>query len=228
MRIVGRGGQGVVTAAELLAVAAVAEGRHGQALPTFGFDGIGAAMSFCRIGDRPIRAREPIGPPNGVIVLDPAVLHQVDLSSWLGSDGYALINSKRTLEELGLRELAATLQEDRCLTIPAVELAHGQAGGSLPNASLLGGFAALSEAVSLPSLEGAIRKRFPGPIGDANIVAAEAAFEYVENRLNGRATKVRSTSSPPRRRLSTSRIGSMAELRKAQRPSYEGKEASTR
>ena len=185
VRILGRGGQGVVTAAELLSEAAFVEGRHGQALPTFGFDGVGAAVSFCRIGDRPIRAREPIGPPNGVLILDPTVLHQVDLLSWTDSGCYVLINSTRSLEELGLRELAEALPSERRLTIPAVELANGHAGGSLPIASLLGGFAALSGAVSLPSVESAIRERFAGPTGDGDVVAAAAAFEYVQREVRG-------------------------------------------
>ena len=196
VRILGRGGQGVVTAAELLSEAAFVEGRHGQALPTFGFDGVGAAVSFCRIGDRPIRAREPIGPPNGVLILDPTVLHQVDLLRWTDSGCYVLINSTRSLEELGLRELAEALPSERRLTIPAVELANGHAGGSLPNASLLGGFAALSGAVSLPSVERAIRERFPGPTGEANVVAAGAAYKYVEREIRTLAGGARPLRRP--------------------------------
>ena len=157
VRILGRGGHGVVTAAELLSAAAFSEGRHVQALPAFGFEGMGAAMSFCRIGDRPIRSREPFGPPDGVIVLDATVLHQVDLLKWLGPGGYALINSRRSLEELGFGELAAKLRAERRLTIPAVDVAREQLGRPLPNAALLGGFAALCGAVSLASVESAIR-----------------------------------------------------------------------
>ena len=79
-RFHGRGGQGVVTAAELLSVAAFVEGLHAQAFPTFGSERTGApVVSFCRIDEHPIRAREPIAEPDAVIVLDPTLLHQVDL-----------------------------------------------------------------------------------------------------------------------------------------------------
>ncbi len=85
VRIHGRGGQGVVTAAELLSVAAFDEGRHAQAFPTFGSERTGApVVSFCRIDDRPIRIREPIAEPDALIVQDPTLLHQVDLFAGLG------------------------------------------------------------------------------------------------------------------------------------------------
>jgi pyruvate ferredoxin oxidoreductase gamma subunit len=202
--ILGRGGQGVVTAAELLSDAASAEGRHGQALPTVGFDGVGAAASLCRIGDRPIRAREPLGSPTGVLILDPTLLHQVDVLKWTGPGCYVLINSTRSLEELGLRDLAEALPSERRLTIPATELANGHADGSLRNASLLGGFAALSGAVSLPSVTRAIRHRYSGSVGDANVIAATAAFEYVERELrtrNGRSIRRSAISLVPARGL---------------------------
>ena len=79
VRIHGRGGQGVVTAAELLSVAAFDEGRHAQAFPSFGSERTGApVVSFCRI-DAPIRVREPIAEPDALIVQDPTLLHQVDV-----------------------------------------------------------------------------------------------------------------------------------------------------
>jgi Pyruvate/2-oxoacid:ferredoxin oxidoreductase gamma subunit len=76
VRIHGRGGQGVVTAAELLAVAAFAEDRYAQAFPSFGSEGTGAPVAaFCRIDDQPIRTREPIAAPDAVVVADPTVMH---------------------------------------------------------------------------------------------------------------------------------------------------------
>ena len=109
VRIHGRGGQGVVTAAELLSVAAFDEGRHAQAFPTFGSERTGApVVSFCRIDDRPIRAREPIAEPDALIVQDPTLLHQVDLFSGLGADGYVLINSSRGLRRARPRRARAS------------------------------------------------------------------------------------------------------------------------
>ena len=98
VRIHGRGGQGVVTAAELLSVAAFVEGRHAQAFPTFGSERTGApVVAFCRIDDRPIRVREPIAEPDALIVQDPTLLHQVDLFAGLDPDGYVLINTRAQL-----------------------------------------------------------------------------------------------------------------------------------
>ncbi|HEX4857875.1 MAG TPA: 2-oxoacid:acceptor oxidoreductase family protein, partial [Usitatibacteraceae bacterium] len=94
VRIHGRGGQGVVTAAELLSVAAFDEGRHAQAFPSFGSERMGApVMAFCRIDDKEIRLREPVMHPDALIIQDPTLLHQVDLFSGLSESGLILINS---------------------------------------------------------------------------------------------------------------------------------------
>jgi pyruvate ferredoxin oxidoreductase gamma subunit len=180
VRIHGRGGQGVVTAAELLSVAAFVEGRHAQAFPSFGSERTGApVVSFCRIDDKLIRVREPIAAPDALIVQDPTLLHQVDLFAGLETDGYMLINTSRSFEELGLGEFVRRFRRERLLTVPATELAREHLGRPLPNAVLLGGFAALAGVVSIDSVEGAIRERFSGALADGNSAAARAAFDYV-------------------------------------------------
>jgi pyruvate ferredoxin oxidoreductase gamma subunit len=181
VRIHGRGGQGVVTAAELLSVAAFMEQRHAQAFPSFGSERTGApVVSFCRIGDSEIRTREPIMEPDALIVQDATLLHQVDVFGGLKDDGYVLINATRTLEELGLASLADTFRRERMAIVPATDLAREHLGRPLPNAALLGAFAGLTGVVSLASVSAAIRSRFDGPVGDANVMAAEAAFTVVE------------------------------------------------
>jgi pyruvate ferredoxin oxidoreductase gamma subunit len=180
VRIHGRGGQGAVTAAEMLSVAAFDEGRHAQAFPTFGSERTGApVVSFCRIDDKPIRLREPITEPDALIVQDPTLLHQVNLFAGLHDDGYLLVNTSRPLEELGLGELTARLKADRVVAVPATELAREHLGRPLPNAALLGGFAALTAQVSIGSVADAIRARFAGAVGEGNVKAAEAAYAYV-------------------------------------------------
>jgi pyruvate ferredoxin oxidoreductase gamma subunit len=183
VRIHGRGGQGVVTAAELLSVAAFLDGRYAQAFPTFGSERTGApVVSFCRIDDRPIRVREPIVAPDAVIVQDPTLLHQVDLFAGLGEVGLVLLNTGRTVGELGLADLAARLRPEHLVTVPASELAREHLGRPLPNAALLGGFAALTDIVSLGSVAAAIRERFPHRVATGNVAAAEAAYELVRQR----------------------------------------------
>jgi len=181
LRIHGRGGQGVVTAAELVSVAAFIEGRHAQAFPSFGSERTGApVVAFCRIDDKEIRVREPIAEPDGLIVQDPTLLHQVDVFGGLDPDGYILINSARSFEDLGLGDLADRYRRDRLRTVPATDLAREHLGRPIPNAVLVGGFAALSGLISLESVAAAIRAKFPAKLGDRNAAAAAAAFELVE------------------------------------------------
>lgn len=144
-------------------------------------------MAFCRIDDAPIRVREPISRPDALIVQDPTLLHQVDLFGGLDADGYVLINSTRSLDELGVGELASRFRAERLLTLAATDIAREHLGRPLPNAVLLGGFAALVGIVSFDSMATAIRERFPGPIGEGNVAAAEAAFDEVAGRIGGLA-----------------------------------------
>ena len=180
VRIHGRGGQGVVTAAELLSVAAFREGRHAQAFPSFGSERTGApVVAFCRIDEQPIRLREPILAPDALLIQDPTLLHQVDVFGGLVPDGYILINTSRTFEQLGLGEFVSRYSPSHLCTVPATEMALKHVGRPLPNAALLGGFAALTGRTSLDSVSAAIREKFSGKVAEANIAAATAAFEYV-------------------------------------------------
>ena len=180
VRIHGRGGQGVVTAAEMLSVAAFLEGRHAQAFPSFGSERTGApVVAFCRIDDREIRLREPIMQPDALIIQDPTLLHQVDVFSGLKKDGYMLINTHRSFDALGLGDFVKGFRHERLLTVPANELALKHVGRPLPNAVLLGGFAAVSGIISLDSVVAAIRDRFSGKVAEGNIAAATEAYKFV-------------------------------------------------
>ena len=186
IRIHGRGGQGVVTAAELLAVAAFEEGRHAQAFPTFGSERTGApVVSFCRIDDRPIRTREPIVDPDALILQDPTLLHQVDLFSGIRDDAFLLINTARPFEELGLAELAERLRPERLLALPATEIARQHVGRPLPNAALLGAFSALTGVVKLESVLSAIRARFSTTVAERNVSAARRAHVLARQLVGG-------------------------------------------
>jgi pyruvate ferredoxin oxidoreductase gamma subunit len=176
VRFHGRGGQGVVTAAELLSVAGFLDGRHAQAFPSFGSERTGApVVAFCRVGNRAIRSHEPIVRPDAVVVQDPTLLHQVDVFGGLNGDGFVVLNTTRTLGELGLTELGDRFPVEHVRTIAASELAREHLGRPMPGAPLLGALAALTGVVSAGSLAAAIRERFPGRLGEANAAAAEAA-----------------------------------------------------
>ncbi len=170
----------MVTAAEMLSVAAFEQGRHAQAFPSFGSERTGApVVAFCRIDEREIRLREPILAPDVLIVQDPTLLHQVDVFQGLQPDGYVLINSTRSFDELGLDDISRRFRRERLITVPASEIALKHLGRPLPNAVLLGGFAALSGLVTLDAVAHAIRDKFSGAVADNNVAAATEAFEYV-------------------------------------------------
>jgi pyruvate ferredoxin oxidoreductase gamma subunit len=180
IRIHGRGGQGVVTAAELLSVAAFLEGKHAQAFPSFGSERTGApVVSFCRIDDKEIRLREPILEPDALIVQDPTLFRAIDVFQGIRSNGYLLVNTNRSLDELHLTDVVKRLPVGHARAVPASELALKFIGRPLPNAALIGAFAALSGIIRLNSVATAIREAFPGKVGEANIAAATAAFDAV-------------------------------------------------
>jgi pyruvate ferredoxin oxidoreductase gamma subunit len=180
VRIHGRGGQGVVTAAEMLSVAAFLEGRHAQAFPSFGSERTGApVVAFCRIADREIRLREPVMEPDCLIVQDPTLFKAVDVFAGLRSTGFLLVNTNRTFEDLHVAEAARALPSGHAVIVPASDLALRHVGRPLPNAALLGAFAALTGLIAMDSVRRAIEDTFPGRVGAANVAAALEAHDIV-------------------------------------------------
>jgi pyruvate ferredoxin oxidoreductase gamma subunit len=183
VRIHGRGGQGVVTAAEMLSVAAFLEGKHAQAFPSFGSERMGApVIAFCRIHDSEIRSREPIAEPNAVIIQDPTLLHSVDVFDGLAPDGYVLLNTSKDVESLGVAEFTNMLPPGHVRTVPATELALQYIGRPIPNATLLGAFAAITGQISLESVQAAIQAKFRGDVATKNASAAAAAYDAVARK----------------------------------------------
>lgn len=181
VRIHGRGGQGVVTAAEMLSIAAFIEDKHAQAFPSFGSERMGApVVSYCRIDDAEIRSREPISAPDALIIQDPTLLQSVNVFQGLNPEGYILINSRRSFEELGIADFVARFPPHHVCDVGATELAVKHVGRPVPNAVLLGGFAAISGRIRFESVEQAIQQKFPGDIGAANVAAAREAFDIAK------------------------------------------------
>ena len=184
VRFHGRGGQGVVTAAEMLSIAAFEQGRHALAFPSFGSERTGApVVAFCRIDDQEIRLREPILEPDALIIQDPTLLHQVDVFQGLKPDGYVLINSTRSFDELGVGDITQRFRHERLTHVPATEIAMKHLGRPVANAVLLGGFAALSGLITLDAVAHAIRDKFSGKVAEGNVAAAAEAYDYIKNEL---------------------------------------------
>jgi pyruvate ferredoxin oxidoreductase gamma subunit len=180
VRFHGRGGQGVVTAAELLSVAAFVEGRFSQAFPSFGSERAGAPVTaFCRISNSEIRTRAPVTAPDALVVQDATLLRDAELTDGLRPDGYLLVNSPRTVEELPMPAHLGALPRGHLVTVPATEVALRHLGRPVPNAVLLGGLAALCGVVALEAVTSAIGERFRGPLAEANGAAATEAFNLV-------------------------------------------------
>jgi pyruvate ferredoxin oxidoreductase gamma subunit len=170
----------VVTGAEMLSVAAFLGGKHAQAFPSFGSERTGApVVAFCRIDEQPIRLREPVMAPDALIVQDATLLHQVDVFAGVGADGYLLINTSRSFEALGLGDFVKGFRPERLLTVPATELALRHVGRPVPNAALLGAFAALGGLITLDAVVAAIESRFRGPVAQGNVAAAREAHAIV-------------------------------------------------
>ncbi len=177
IRIHGRGGQGSVTAAELLAVAAFDDGREAQAFPAFGVERRGApVLAFCRIDSEPIRIRSQIYEPDYVIVQDPTLMDTVDVLAGVKPEGTVLINSERAASELKLKTSA------RVVTFPATQIALEMLGRPIMNTAIMGAFAGISGAISFEAIERSIRHRFPGELGDKNVQAARKAYELTKEQ----------------------------------------------
>lgn len=177
IRLHGRGGQGTVTAAELLASAAFDDGREAQAFPAFGVERRGAPVqAFCRISEEPIRTRSQVYAPDIVIVQDTTLLGVVDVIAGLKPGGILLINSERSAGELGING------DFRVVAVPATKIALEILGRPITNTAIMGAFAAATGAISLEAIERNIKGRFRGELGEKNVACAKRAYEMVKGR----------------------------------------------
>jgi len=170
IRIHGRGGQGSVTAAEVLAKAAFKDGLVSQAFPAFGSERMGAPVrAFCRLGDQPIRTRAVIEEPDYLIVQDPTLFGQVDIFGGLKTGGMAIVNTEKP-GEIKVPD-GATLK-----AVAGTRIAMDVIGRPIPNMVMIGAFAGTTGLVSLESLQTAVKERFGGKVGDLNAEAVEKAY----------------------------------------------------
>ena len=184
IRIHGRGGQGAVSAAEIISVAAFYQDQHSTAFPSFGSERMGAPVTaFVRIDDREIELREPVLDPDFLIIQDPTLFRGVDVFCGLKADGKVLINSRKTAQQLGVQEAVGHLPAGHVFSLPATELALKYIKAPKPNIVLMGGFAAMTGILDQGSMEQAIMEKFPGKIGTANVQAARAAFEAIQSQM---------------------------------------------
>jgi pyruvate ferredoxin oxidoreductase gamma subunit len=174
IRIHGRGGQGNVVAAYLLASAAFEEGRYVQAFPNFGAERRGAPVTaFVRIADRPIRRRCQVLDPTFLIVQDDTLLNLPDITAGLQAGGALLANSTRESAELEA-QLGCPV-----ITLPAAALAQEILGRPVPNTALLSAFLELTGLLPRAALVKALGQRFHGTVLENNRQLVERAAAQV-------------------------------------------------
>lgn len=172
IRIHGRGGQGVVTAAELIAVAAFYDGKYSQAFPSFGVERRGApVMAFARISDQPIRLRAQIYEPEFIIIQDATLLGQVDVFQGATKKTKALVNSEKKKKDFGEK-----YKKYKISNVPATQMALDVLGKPIVNTAILGAFAGVTGLIQPKSLEEAIRDRFEGKLRADNIKIMNMAY----------------------------------------------------
>jgi pyruvate ferredoxin oxidoreductase gamma subunit len=177
IRIHGRGGQGSLVLAQFMAIAALEDGKYGQAFPFLGGGGERRGkpiVAFCRLSDAPIRVRSHIHEPDYVIVQDATIQKEVDVEQGLKPDGAILINTDKDVRALGFKHPNA-------FAISADELARRILGRPIINTALLGVFAGFSRELSLASVLTAVQSKFPGELGEKNArVVKESYSAFVE------------------------------------------------
>ncbi|MEM3873679.1 MAG: 2-oxoacid:acceptor oxidoreductase family protein [Candidatus Bathyarchaeia archaeon] len=175
----GRGGQGAWTASELLARAAVYEGKYIQSFPEFGPERMGAPVAaFTRISTEPIRLHCAVYNPDVVVVLDPTLIKTVPVTEGLGEDGKLIINFRD--EPAEARKM---LKDDKgkVWTVPATEIAIKFLGLPITSTAMLGAVARVTGVVSLQSIERTIRERFRSDIAEKNFAVIKEAYEEVRS-----------------------------------------------
>ena len=174
LRIHGRGGQGSVTAAELIAVAAFAGGVYAQAFPAFGVERRGAPVqAFVRFSDETIRLRSQVYEPDYIIVQDSTLIRDVNVFAGMKPGGIAIVNT----EKAGSYEAPEGV---RIINIDATKIALEEIGLPITNTALMGAFAAATGEIEFSALEDAIHGRFEGKLADTNIRSAQRAYEMVK------------------------------------------------
>ncbi|WP_054840811.1 pyruvate/ketoisovalerate ferredoxin oxidoreductase subunit gamma [Thermococcus peptonophilus] len=175
IRFHGRGGgQGAVTAANILAAAAFKEGKYVQAFPFFGVERRGAPVTaFTRIDDKPIRIKTQIYEPDVVVVLDPSLLDTVDVTAGLKDGGIVIVNTEKSKDEV-LEKLKK--KPGKLALVDATGIALEILGLPITNTAILGAVAKATGLVKLESVQEAIKETFSGALGEKNAKAAEEAF----------------------------------------------------
>lgn len=177
IRIHGRGGQGSVVTAELLAIAAFESGKFSLAFPFLGGGGErrGAPVqTFVRLDDKPVRLRSKVFEPDYVILQDWSLMEILDVTFGLKENGLLIVNTEKSPQELKVK--AKTKIQVK--TVPATKIALEVLGLPITNSAIMGAFAAITGEIKIDSIERALALKFPEKVAEKNVAAARKAYEY--------------------------------------------------
>ncbi len=178
IRFHGRGGQGAVTASRIIAIAAYEEGKYSQAIPMYGTERRGAPLTaFVRIDDVRVRERELVHNPEISIVLDPLIAKQQAVVDNLKAGGLLLLNTADDPKDVKLGG------DFKVATVDATTIALETLGRPITNTAILAAFAKITGLISVESIEKAIKKNFPGRLGEMNIAAVKRSYEEVKGPI---------------------------------------------
>ena len=175
----GRGGQGAWTASELLARAAISEGKYIQSFPEFGPERMGAPVkAYTRISDKPIRLHCAVYNPDLSIVMDPTLLATVPVANGLGNEGILIINSP---EDPKIMKEKLKMTQGSIWTVSATNIAMKILGRAITNTAMLGVVARATGIVEMESIEKAVQNRFPGPLAEKNMGVINEAYKEAKS-----------------------------------------------
>ena len=175
----GRGGQGAWTASELLARAAIKEGKYIQSFPEFGPESMGAPVkAYTRISDAPIRLHCAVYNPDLAIVMDPTLLATVPVTKGLGEKGMLIVNTPK--EPKTLKE-ELKMSQANVWTVSATDIAIRILGRAITNTAMLGVVAQATGMVKMESIEKAVQERFPGPLAEKNMGVIKEAYKEAKS-----------------------------------------------
>ena len=171
IRLHGRGGQGAVTASEVLAIAAFHDGKYSQAFPRFGPERGGAPVeAYCRIDDKFINLRTQVYNPTHLIVLDSTLFNVIDVTQGLEKNGIIIVNSNTKPK----------LDGYKVYNIDATKIALEILGKPIVNTAMLGAFAKATGMIKLEGIFNAIKERFPEELAKKNISAIQRAYDELK------------------------------------------------
>lgn len=177
IRFHGRGGQGSVTSAELVALAVISEGKYAQSMPSFGPERRGAPVqAFLRVSEEPIRVRAEVTKPNIVVVLDDSLIEVAHVTSGLKEGGLVVVNTKHT--EAEIRETMK--YKGKLAVVDALTIALETLKVPITNTTMIGALIKASNLVPFDSLIPQINHRFNPKLAERNILALKKAYEEVK------------------------------------------------